>query len=209
MQHSLSIHTIFRHGIDFFLKLCINFQGVQLHIEIWDDDSHFPDSDPRRPNELIDVLLINHDLPIGQPSTRQNYTGIYSFKFVTMDLSITVRCVKNFQGSDCSRCLPSFAGAMCNIKISECDCSGHGQCFDGVPSLTCDCDPGFTGKLCQTNINDCAGVDCNNGECFDGVNSFICQCNSGFGGPFCTEGVLASQSTSCQVMNQLLILLLQ
>ena len=147
------------------------------------------DDDSSR-DDLIDVLLIDHDLPIGQPSPRQIHSGIFDFNYVMMDLSITARCVGNFQGPDCSQCMPGFAGTMCNISIIlnelPCNCSGNGQCLDG---LTCDCDPGFTGEFCQTNINDCVGVNCSgNGVCLDGVNSFTCQCNPGFGGTICTEG---------------------
>ena len=164
----------------------MHFQGVQLYIEVMDSDSSGND-------DLIDVLLINHNLPIGQPSPRQNHSGIFDFKYVMMDLSITARCVGNFQGPDCLRCLPGFAGTMCNIRINDCSCSGNGQCLDG---LICDCDPGFTGELCQTNIDDCLGVNCSgNGDCLDGVNSFTCQCNPGFGGTICTEfeGMLPNQ----------------
>ena len=147
-----------------------------------DDDTNFNNR-----NELVDVLLIDHDLPIGQPSPRQNHTGVFNIKYVMMDLSITARCVGNFQGSNCSQCIPGFAGTLCDVRINECNCSGNGQCLDGVPSLICDCDPGFIGTLCEVDI-DCIGVNCSgNGQCVseDGVNSFSCDCTAGFMGQLC------------------------
>ena len=163
----------------------MHFQGVQLHIEIIDDDSNSINSG----DDLIDVLLIDHDLPIGQPSLRQNYTGIYAFDFVTMDLSITARCVENFQGPDCSQCSPGFTGTTCNVNINDCigtNCSGNGQCVDGVLSYTCVCVLGFTGVECDVNIDDCVAVDCSgNGQCVDGVHAYACECDPGFTGVEC------------------------
>ena len=157
------------------------FQGVQLNIEIMDDDPK-PGFD-----DFVDALLINHDLPIGQQSPTQTHNGV--FGFVMMDLSIMARCIDNFQGPDCSQCMPGFAGAMCDVRINgtECTslCTGHGQCVDGVPSLICDCDFGFTGAICE-HIDDCIGVNCSeNGQCVDGESSYTCDCDSGFTGVDC------------------------
>ena len=159
------------------------FQGVQLYIEITDYDF---DVD----NDLIDILLINHNLSAGQISPRKTYTG--NFSFITMDLSIMSRCVGNFYSSDCSRCLSGFTGTMCNIKTTDCTarCSGHGQCLDGVPSLICDCNPGFAGEECETNIDDCIRVTCSgNGQCVDGILSYTCDCNPGFTGEDCEVNI--------------------
>ena len=125
-------------------------QGVQLYIEVKDDDSDSRNIVQPNPDELIDRLLIDHNLPIGQSSPRQNYTGVYGY--VTMDLSITARCVGNFQGSDCTQCLPGFTGVECEANIDDCmgvDCSGNGQCVDGINSFSCNCTAGFTGLLCE------------------------------------------------------------
>ena len=175
-----------------FTQTLLHFQGVQLHIEIIDDDySHSAD-------DLIDVLLIEHNLPIGQPSPRKNYTGIYNISFVTMDLSITAKCAENFQGSDCSRCLPGFAGTMCNVGINECSCSGNGQCLDGMPSLICECDPGYTGVECEANIDDCIEVTCSeNGQCIDGLLSYTCECDPGFTGVDCETNIDDCVGVNC------------
>ena len=186
-QPLIAVMSLFIHR--FYLPFL--FQGVQLHIEITDNDRDVSD-------DLIDALLIDHNLPIGQQSPRQNYSGIYNFSFVTMDLSITARCVGNFQGSDCLRCLAGFAGIMCNISINECTCSRHGQCLDGVPSLICNCDPGFTGVECETNIDDCEGVNCSgNGQCMDGLLSYTCDCDPGFTGVDCEVDIDDCVGVNC------------
>ena len=137
---------------------------------------------------------------MGQPSLRQNYTGIYDINFVTMDLSIMARCVENFQGPDCSQCSPGFNGTMC-ININDCigtNCSGNGRCVDGVFSYTCDCDPGFTGAECDVNINDCVAVNCSgNGQCVDGVHAYTCECDPGFTGVECGINIDDCVGESC------------
>ena len=52
------------------------------------------------------------------------------FGFVTiMDLSITVLCAENFEGPDCTECVPGFIGTDC--QVDDCigvNCSGNGVC---------------------------------------------------------------------------------
>ena len=127
-------------------------QGVQLFIKVLDDDSDIRSYEPDNQDDLIDLLLINHDLPIGHSSPRQNYTGVFNFHYVTMDLSITARCAANFKGPDCTQCLPGFAGEECKVNIDDCigvNCSGNGQCVDRINSFSCDCTTGFTGPSCE------------------------------------------------------------
>ena len=142
------------------------------------------DTGRNNPNDLIDELLIDHDLPMGETSSRRNYTGVYNFAYVTMDLTIRVLCDTNFQGSDCTQCVPGFSGANCNRNINDCrrvTCSGNGQCVDGVNSFTCECEPGYTGVLWETNVDECAGVNCSgHGTCKDGISTFTCNCDDGF-----------------------------
>ena len=73
----------------------------------------------------MDILLIDHSLPVGESTQRQTYDGM--FGFVTMDLNITVFCVTGFTGADC-------------LEVDDCvgvNCSGNGRCVDGVNSFTC------------------------------------------------------------------------
>ena len=77
---------------------------MQLYVEIQDFDTNNDD-------DLVDLLLINHSLPVAE-SIRQNHTGIYNF--VTMDLTLTVFCEENFGGSDCTQCVPGLTGSNCN-----------------------------------------------------------------------------------------------
>ena len=155
-------------------------KGVQLYIEIRDADP------PEKPGDLVDTLLIDHNGSVGEESASRVHSGMHGF--ASMELVISVTCIENFQGSDCSQCIPGFTGPDCQ-PIDYCvgvTCSENGQCVDGVDSFNCSCDPGFTGELCQTNIDDCVGVNCSgNRECLDGVNSFTCECSPGYTGPIC------------------------
>ena len=154
-------------------------QGVQLYIEI-------VDYDPNGMHDLVDRFLINLNPPVGGEATERSYSGIHGF--ATTDLAINVSCGGNFQGSDCSQCVPGFTGPDCR-QTDDCigvSCGGNGQCFDREDSFYCSCDPGFTGELCQTNVDECVGVNCSgNGECSDGVNSFTCECSPGYTGQLC------------------------
>ena len=63
---------------------------------------------------------------------RQTYSGIHGF--VTMD------------------CDQGYTGQLCETDINECegvDCSGNGECLDGVGSFSCVCSSGYTGELCE------------------------------------------------------------
>ena len=138
----------------------------------------------------MDILLIDHDLPVGESTQRQTYNG--TFGFVTMDLNITVFCAGNFQVPDCTQCVTGFTGADC-LEVDDCvgvNCNGNGRCVDRADNFTCNCSAGFVGELCQTNIDECIGVNCSgNGRCVDGADSFSCDCDPGFTGVMCQTNI--------------------
>ena len=117
--------------------LCIlQGDGVQLYIEIRDDDPP-----GQKPDDLIDILLIDHNEPVGEESATPVHSGMY--EFVSMELVIAVTCVGNFQGSDCSQCVHGFTGPNC-LQIDDCvrvTCGGNGQCVDGAGSFKCSHNP--------------------------------------------------------------------
>ena len=163
-------------------------QGIQLYIEIRDNDIIPPD-------DLVDTISLDFNSTVTQ-SLQQNYTGMYNI--VTMNLTITVFCEENFGGSDCTQCVPRFTGLDCIDYY--CYCSGNGECLsmDGMGTVHCTCDPGFTGELCQTDIDDCVGVNCSeNGWCVDGVNTFTCNCIQGFTGEFCQINIDDCVGVNC------------
>ena len=89
--------------------VCSSPKGVQLFIRAMDDDSR-----QGNPDDLVDTLLINHNLSIGEVPPRQSYTGIYNF--LTMDLTIKAVCAENFTGADCTECVSGYTGAFCDNR---------------------------------------------------------------------------------------------
>ena len=132
--------------------LCL-FQGVQLYIDIQDDDGGGSAN-------FIDALLINYNQTVGMP-LRQTYSGVHGF--VTMDLNITVFCVGNFAEPDCSsQCVTGFTGPDC-LKVDNCvgvNCSGNGLCVNGMDSFMCNCSAGYNGSECEMNVDDCLSNPC-------------------------------------------------
>ena len=84
-------------------------QGVQLYIKVLDHDDSMDlyDSD-----DLIDILLIDHDLPAGVRSTTQTYNGVLGY--LTMNLTIKAMCAEGFIGSDCTQCVHAGSGVTCD-----------------------------------------------------------------------------------------------
>ena len=179
-----------------------SIQGVQLYIEVQDEDIVSMDAGINIPDDLVDMFLINCDTMVGMESPRKWYSGVFNFS--TVELAINVSCDTNFQGSDCSQCVSGFTGPDCQ-QIDECvgvNCTGNGRCVDGENSFNCNCDPGFTGELCQTDIDECIGVNCSGkGECLDGVNSFTCECSLDYTGPLCDNIIIQSKTlkSNCKV----------
>ena len=168
-----------------------DFQGVQVYVEIQDRDT-------RSPDELVDILLIDHDLPVGESTQRQTYNG--TFGFVTMDLNITVFCAGNFQVPDCTQCVIGFTGADC-LEVDNCvgvNCSGNGRCVDRANTFTCSCSAGFTGRLCEVDIDDCSSNPCSvGGQCVDGIDNFTCTCDPGFTGGACQINIDDCVGVNC------------
>ena len=131
------------------------------------------------PDDLVDHVVIDHNLPIEVQSQVQSSSGT----FVTMNMNIAALCAQYFEGSDCTQhCIPGANSVDVNID----HCVGV-NCNMGMMYvwmvLSCNCNPGFTGELCQTNTDDCVGVNCSgNRVCVDGVNNFTCECMTGYSG---------------------------
>ena len=170
-------------------------QGVQLFIDIIDRD---PGND-----DLIDILLIDHSLTVGE-SLRETYMGMY--EFITMDLNITVLCAENFEGADCTECVPGFTGTDC--QVDDCvgvNCSGNGVCMDGINSFFCNCSAGYSGSECEMNIDDCLSSPCaSTGQCVDRVDSFTCSCEPGYTGQLCETNIDDCEGVDCSGNGQCL-----
>ena len=107
-------------------------QGVQIYIEARDRDSG-------NTSQLISrfrLTATTEILVLNEPSGNLMIDG----GLVTINVNITVYCAQNFQGSDCTQCIPGFTGPMCDENIDDCvgvDCSGNTVCVDGVNTFMC------------------------------------------------------------------------
>ena len=117
-------------------------QGVQFRVNVRDKDSG-------NDNQEIGAFSSDINLRVNESTdiTLQSQTTSRA----VINMNIRVLCAQNFQGSDCTQCVSGFTGAMCDVNTDDCtrvNCSGNGQCADGINSFTCDCIPGFTGAEC-------------------------------------------------------------
>ena len=130
------------------LRFLIHIQGVQLHIAVYDEDTGTNNREgANEPDELVDTVVINHNEPVRQ-SQRLSITET----FVSINVNINVLCAENFEGSDCTQCVPGFTGPNCDVNIDDCvgvNCSGNGQCVDEVNDFTCTCMTGYSGLACN------------------------------------------------------------
>ena len=95
----------------------IHIQGVQLYIVVYDEDTGISNPEgANEPDELVDIVVINHNESVRLQSQRESSTG----SIVVINVNITVLCVQNFGGSDCTQCIPGFIGPNCDVNIDDC-----------------------------------------------------------------------------------------
>lgn len=159
-----------------WLFTCMHMQGIQLYLDILDNDDA---SD--RIDDLIEAFEIDiepSDLNASLPqSSIQTLSGRY--EFASVRLSFELECLPGFIGRDC------VEGSM--IACATRPCLNGGTCvpLSNITSF-CSCASGFEGELCQVDTDDCLNVNCNAGTCVDLVGtSFACECEAGSEGDFC------------------------
>ena len=123
-------------------------------------------------------------------------------------LSFRVVCAENYYGPNCSQfctdnctCDPGFTGEFCQTNIDDCvgvNCSGNGECVDGINSFICNCNTGYTGTLCNSDIDECLSNPCGrNGQCMNQMGTFRCNCDPGFTGEFCQTNIDDCVGVNC------------
>ena len=144
------------------------------------------------PNDLIDDFLItipNNVSYIGKETVSTYFIGRFNISLIELSFEVI--------------CAPDFIGERCEVVADDCvgplsNCSGNGQCIDGIHSFTCKCELGFTGTHCETNIDDCASINCTgNGVCKDSINNFTCICAPGFAGSLCEIDIDDCLNVTC------------
>ena len=183
-------------------------EGVQLYIELIDDDSTGT-LNVGSTDELVDRFAVPIAVSL-RTSERRNISG--TFGFATIDLTFRLSCLPDYIGPKCDvfctettkncTCPPGFTGPFCDTDIDHCagvNCGENQRCVDGLLNYTCVrvCEPGFTGPECLINIDDCEMIDCNSGTCEDGTNSFTCICSPGFTGEFCEVDINECVGVDC------------
>ena len=100
------------------------------------------------PNDLIDEFLISisSTLPVNEETGTQLFWG--SVNLTHIELSFQVVCAPDFTGEFCESVIDDCIGPLSN-------CSGKGQCIDGIGTFTCDCEPGYSGEYCEIDIDKC------------------------------------------------------
>ena len=174
-----------------------------VYIAVIDDDSDTPIN---LPNDLTDdfMITINSTLPVNEETEMILYRGRNNLTHIIV-LSLQVECAPDFTGDRCETVIDNCIDPLSN-------CSGNGECIDGIEIFTCDCLPGYTGEYCETDIDECltmSGNCSNNGMCIDGINSFTCICESSYTGLQCETAINKSGILSVHVfflacMNSLL-----
>ncbi len=125
-------------------------------------------------------------------------------------------CEAPFSGYYCSECAPDYYGPTCK----PCECSGRGNCSDGLGGDGCHCIPGWGGEHCERCADHFTGENCaeckphfTGGDCgvcenyWTGENCDICpanamgnncdKCKSHFTGPECNECENHWSGTNC------------
>ncbi|CAD5124607.1 unnamed protein product [Dimorphilus gyrociliatus] len=96
------------------------------------------------------------------------------------------------------RCLPTYLGTQCNIKVNFClsePCMNGATCSNTSTGPLCTCAAGFTGTVCQHLTNSCNSNPClNNGICIESESSYVCSCKACFFGRDCERIVVDCQS---------------
>ena len=148
---------------------------------------------------------------MGEETRPQVFNGTFGFAYIEMSFKVECSVSHYFPNCDTScelegncTCLSGYTGPLCEVNINDCigvNCSGNGECIDGVNAFNCNCFHGYSGNMCKVNIDDCIGVNCSgNGNCSDKVGSFTCDCDIGYSGALCQD----EQPSKCHlhIVNQ-------
>ena len=159
----------------------IGIQGVQFYLEVTDqDDGELGTGD------FVGRVAYNissDNITLGVETEPRNFS--YKEPPVRSSIVLSFKVV----------CATGYTGESCDVNIDDCqamaiNCSGRGECFDGINNFTCECNTGYTGKHCEVEIDKCGGLNtiCSgNGQCVNDGNSYRCVCDPNFTGETCSD----------------------
>ena len=153
------------------------------------------------PVNLVDIVLVKIETPVGNQSSLTTYSGRYSI--AEIQLSSRVTCQSGSHGSNCSlhHCHKFCASNATNCTLMQC-CrrEENNQTDPGSFSKMCSFDKEYLNVFCQSNNNICIGVDCGSGRCIaDSDDTFHCKCNAGYKGLRCTDIIPNHKSTIIRI----------
>ena len=154
-------------------------QGIQFFLDITDYDERGPDGFVGR----VVYNISSSNITLGVETEPRNFS--YKQPPVRSSIVLSFKVV----------CATGYTGESCDVNIDDCqamaiNCSGRGECFDGINNFTCECNAGYTGKHCEVEIDKCGGLNttCSgNGQCMNEGNSYRCVCDPNFTGETCSD----------------------